>query len=106
MAIRQQLELPVPKRITEDAVVKASAGKIWAIQLNGGTAASSLKFHNHASSATGTQLIEVVAPFTAADASAQSTVFVSYVDVGGIPFSTGIYCDWTGTAAVGYVWYS
>ena len=72
MAIRQQLELPVPKRITEDAVVKASAGKIWAIQLNGGTDASSLKFHNHASSATGTQLIEVVAPFTAADASAQA----------------------------------
>ena len=97
--------LPVPQRITANAVVKATAGRIWAIQLNGGTDASSLKLHNHASSATGTQLIEVVAPYTSATTSAQNTVFVSYLDVGGIPFSVGIYCDWTGTAAVGYIWY-
>lgn len=98
-------EIGVPQRITADAVVKAAPGKIWAIQLNGGSDASSLKFHNHVSAASGTQLIEVVAPFSAATQSAQDTVFISYIDVGGIPFDTGIYVDWTGTAAVGYVWY-
>lgn len=93
-------------RITADAVIKAEPGKIWAIQLNGGTDASSLKFYNDVDSAGGTQVIEVVAPFTDDDASAQDTVFISYVDLGGIAFDTGIYCDWTGTAAVGYVWTS
>ncbi|MCK5847621.1 MAG: hypothetical protein KAH01_00315 [Caldisericia bacterium] len=106
MALKQQLELPVPKRITADAVVKASKGIVWAIQLNGGTDASSLKLYNHASSATGTQLIEVVATCTTSTTSGQDVTFVDYSALGGIPFSTGIFVDWTGTAAVGYIWYS
>jgi len=95
----------LPQRITADAVVKAAAGRIWAIQLNGGTDASSLAFHNHVSSATGTQLIDIVAPCVTATGSEANSTFISYLEVGGIPFSTGIFVDWTGTSAVGYVWF-
>lgn len=95
-----------PTRVTADVAIKASAGKIWALMLEGGTDASSMDFHDHASSATGDVVIGITAPCTTATTSGQDTAFVSFVDLGGIEFSTGIYCNWTGTAAVGYVWFS
>lgn len=95
-----------PTRVTADVAIKASAGKIWAVQLDGGTDASSLVFHNHASSATGDPLYSVKAPCVTATASEAGSVFVDLTPLGGIAFSTGIYCNWTGTAAVGYVWFS
>ena len=92
-------------RITADAAIKAAPGKIWAIMLEGGSDASSLDFLD-ALTLTGTAVIGITAPFTDADASTQSTVFVDFTSLGGISFATGIYCDWTGTGAVGYVWTS
>lgn len=95
-----------PTRLAAAAAVKASSGRLWAVLLEGGTAASSIDFHNHATEASGTALMGITAPFTDADASAASTVFVSFVELGGIEFSTGIYGNLAGTGAVAYVWYS
>ena len=93
-------------RITADAVIKATPGKIWAIQLEGGTDASSLDFHDDIDDATGDILIGVTAPCVTATSSEASTVFCDYTSLGGITFPTGIFVNWTGTAAVGYVWTS
>jgi len=95
-----------PTRLASAAAVKGSPGRLWAVLLEGGTAASSIDFHNHASSASGDPIVGVTAPFTDTDASAASTVFISFVDVGGIEFGTGIYGNLAGTGAVAYVWYT
>ena len=95
-----------PKRVTADAVVKASPGKIWALMLQGGTDASSMEIHNDVDSAGGTQLIGITAPCVTATGSEANTTFISFVELGGIDFSVGMYVDWTGTAAVGYIWFS
>jgi len=95
-----------PTIVTADVAIKASPGKIWAVQLDGGTDASSLVFHNDVDSAGGDPVYSVVAPFTDNDASAQTSIFIDLTPLGGIAFDTGIYCNWTGTAAVGYVWFS
>ena len=93
-------------RITADAVIKASPGKIWAAQLTGASAANSMLFYNDVDSADGTVVYDIVAPFTDSDGSAAATVFVDLTSLGGVPFSIGCYVDWTGTGAVGYVWIS
>jgi hypothetical protein len=95
-----------PKRIASSVAVKASQGKIWALSLEGGTTASSMDIYNHASSASDDILIGITAPFTDTDASSQSTVFVSFLEVGGIDFSVGMYAEIAGTNAVGYIWWS
>lgn len=95
-----------PTKVTGDAIIKGSPGKLWAVQLNGGTDASSMLFHNDVDSAGGTDLYSIVAPSKVANNSEQNTAFVSLVELGGIDFDTGIYVDWTGTAAVGWVWFS
>ena len=93
-------------RITGDAVIKASPGKIWAVQLTGALVANSMLFYNDIDSADGTVVYDIVAPCKDDDASAARTIFVSFVELGGIPFSVGCYVDWKGTGAVGYVWFS
>ena len=94
-----------PTRVTGDVAIKASPGKLWAVMLEGGSTASSLDFLDQLT-LTGTATFGVTAPFTDVNGSSQSTVFISFVKLGGIDFATGIYCDWTGTGAVGYVWFS
>ena len=95
-----------PKRIHQGAIVKGSPGKIWALSLEGGTDASSLDIHNDIDSAGGTAIIGITAPFTDDDASAQSTVFVSFLELGGVDFSTGMYAEIAGSTAIGWVWFS
>ena len=92
--------------ITADAVIKAAPGKIWAIQLDGGTDDSSMLFHNDVDDASGTVVISIVALCTTSTTSGRSSVFIDYTSLGGIAFDTGIYVNWTGAAAVGYVWTS
>ena len=92
------------QRITGDAVVYAAPCRIMAVQLEGGSDASSMDFHNDVDSAGGTAVYGVTAPFTGANASAQSTVFIDLTNLGGVKFSIGCYVDWTGTGVVGYVW--
>ena len=96
----------VPQRITADAVVKASPGTLMAVQLDGGTDASSMIFHNDVDDASGTPLYSVVAPSKVANNSEQSSVFIDLQNLGGIHFDTGCFVNWTGTAAVGYVWFA
>lgn len=93
-----------PTRITADGAVSASPGILWAIQLNGGTAACKIELTNDANGA-GTNVIEVCAPHTDADGSAQSSVFIDYSPVGGIEFGAKCYADITGTGAVAFAWY-
>ena len=95
-----------PTRVTADVAIKASPGKLWAMMLVGASAANAMAFHNHASSATGDPIMDIVAPFTDEDGSAASVVFVSFLELGGIDFSTGIFVNWTGAGAIGYVWFS
>ena len=94
-----------PTRVTADVAIKAAPGKLWAIMLVGGTAPCDMKFYNHASSGTGDEVIEINAGHYITEKHTQSTTFISFVELGGIDFSTGIYVDWTGIAAVGYVWW-
>jgi len=95
-----------PTRVTADAVIKASPGKLWAIMLVGGTAPSSMAIHNDVDSAGGTQLIDIKAGHYITEKHDPSTVFISFVELGGIAFDTGMYVNWEGTGAVGYVWFS
>ena len=89
-----------------DAVIKAAPGKIWAVQLTGALVANSMIFYDDVDSANGTVVYDIVAPCKDDDASAARTIYFSFVDLGGIPFSVGCYVDWKGTGAVGYVWTS
>jgi len=94
-----------PVRITADVLLHTGPATIWAVQLEGGTDASSLDFHD-AVTLAGTAIYGVTASATVATTSGQATTFIDLTNVGGIKFGTGCYCDWTGTAAVGYVWIS
>ena len=100
----KSIALTNPIKVTEDAVISAVPGRIIAVQLNGGTDASSMLFHNNASSAAGDPIYSIVAPFTNVDASSQASVFVE-LPGDGIACSVGCYVDWSGTAAVGWVWF-
>ena len=95
-----------PTRVTQPVAIKASPGKIWALALEGGTAASSMDIYNDIDSAHGDILIGITAPFTDDDASAQSTVFISFLEVGGVDFSVGMWAELAGSNAIGYVWFS
>ena len=95
-----------PTRVTQSVAIKASPGKIWAVQLDGGTDASSLLFYNDIDSAHGTVLYSIVAPCVVANNSEASSVCVSWLELGGIDASVGMWAELTGTAAIGYVWFS
>jgi hypothetical protein len=94
-----------PTRVTQPVAIKASPGKIWAIQLDGGSAASSLILYNDIDSAHGTVLWSVVAPCITSTASEASSVFINLLDLGGIDASVGIYAELAGTNAIAYVWW-
>jgi len=98
------IKLGNPTKVTGDAIIAGRPGVLVAVQLNGGTDASSMLFHNDIDSAGGTDLYSIVAPCKTATASEASSVYVLLPDE-GILFDTGCYVDWTGTAAVGWVWF-
>ena len=105
MAVPGAMFFGLPTRVTASVQIKATKGKIWAIQIEGGTSASSIDIKNAATD-TGDILIGATAPFTDTDASSQSSVFLSYVGVGGIDFSTAMYAVLAGTGAIAYVWFT
>ena len=104
MAVKGTALYGKPTRVTADVQISAVPGRLMAVQLEGGTDASSLDFHD-ALTLAGTAIYGVTAPCVTANGSEQGTVFIDLSELGGIPFATGCYCDWTGTAAVGYVWF-
>ena len=101
---QDSIRLGNPTKVTEDAAISTVPGRLIAVQLNGGTDASSMLFHNHASSASGTDLYSIVAPCVTATASEAAPGFV-LLPGDGIEFDVGCYVNWTGTAAVGWVWF-
>ena len=102
--LARDISLSNPQKITADAVVSAVPGWLIAVQLNGGTDASSMLFHDHASSATGTDVYSIVAPCVTANNSEANSTFVE-LPGGGVRCSVGCFVNWTGTAAVGWVWF-
>jgi hypothetical protein len=95
-----------PIRVTADVAINAAPGTLWAVQLEGGTAASSMDFHDDIDSAGGTAIYGVTAPFTHSTSSSQSTVFIDLTNMGGLRFATGCYVNIEGTGAIGYVWFA
>jgi len=87
--------------ITGDGVVSSGPCLLTGITLLAGTAASSLILYDNASAASGTVVwkMAIAASTNAGDASTSIT-FPSPVNC-----QNGIYVDWTGTAAIGFVSY-
>jgi len=92
-------------RVATSALLKTGAGRVMAVQLNGGSTAASLAIHNTVDG-SGTAIYEIAAPFTDDDASAASTVFADLQSVEGVDLSAYIYAKLAGTGAVAYVWWT
>lgn len=93
-----------PTRVATAAVLKASPGRVLAVLIEGGTAASSIDFTNDGDGSAD-PLIGVTVPFTDSDASAASTYFLDLSHFGGVYFSVAIYAKLAGTGAIAYIWY-
>lgn len=85
--------------ITADAVVSAVPAILTGITLRSGSTASSLVLYNNASAASG-DIVWAVS-LIATTAAGDQTHSITFPD--GIVCTLGIYCDWTGTGAIGYV---
>lgn len=99
----KSIRLGNPTNSTVDVAISTIACTLVAVQLNGGTDAASVAFHNDIDDTTGTKLYDLFAPFTAENASAARSVYVE-LPGDGIYFDTGIWANLTGTAATFWVW--
>ncbi len=84
--------------VTADAAIKDDVGHIWAVLITSQSGDSDIVFHDHASSASGDKLMQL-------SCLNSTTEFADFTSLGGIPASTGIYADITGTGAQVYVWW-
>ena len=101
---KSSIALPNPTKVTQSVAIAARPGTLVAVQVNGGSTASSLKFYNDIDSADGTSLYEIVAPCVTGGASEAGSVYKLLPDE-GIVFDTGCYCALAGTLAIGWVWF-
>jgi hypothetical protein len=84
--------------VTTPAQVGATGlRRLFKVILFGGSADSQVEFKNAATD-TGDVLLSV-------NTLAKTTREISLSDVGGLTFSTAIYCKPAGTGAICYVWY-
>lgn len=93
---------PLHKTATVTAASAAQVGatgarKLFGVILFGGSANSQVEFKNAATD-TGTVLLTI-------NCLAATTTGVDLTALGGIDFSTAIYCKPAGTGAIAYVWY-
>jgi hypothetical protein len=70
---------------------------LYGVVLFGGSADSQVEFKNAATD-TGTVLLTI-------NCLAKTTTGVDLSELGGLVFSTAIYCKPAGTGAIAYVWY-
>lgn len=84
-------------RLTSSAAIKSSAGRVIAVNLFGGSAATSIKFENSADG-SGTPLLDI-------NVVANDTRFVDLSELGGVAFSTAIYGTLAGAGGIVEVWY-
>jgi hypothetical protein len=93
---------PIHVTATVPATTAAQVGAtgeriLWGVVLLGGTADSKVEFKNAASD-TGTVLLTL-------NCLANTTTGVDLSELGGLVFSTAIYCKPAGTGAIAYIWY-
>lgn len=91
-------ELPHVSRHTANGQVVERQGKVAAIVVVGGSAATNVALYDD-TSATGDPIFEAVAPID------ETSPLISFADVQGIAFDTGLYLDITTTGGAVYVWY-
>ena len=99
----KSIRLGNPTNSTVDVAVSIIACTLIAVQLNGGSTASSVAFHNDIDDPTGDKLYDLSAPFTGSNASAASSVYVK-LPGDGIYFDTGIWANLSGTSASFWAW--
>jgi len=99
----KSIRLGNPTNSTIDVAISTIACTLVAVQLNGGSDASSVAFHNDIDDTTGDKLYDLFAPFTSSSASAASSIYVK-LPGDGIYFDTGIWANLTGTSASFWVW--
>jgi hypothetical protein len=88
-------QIPKITRIDGDVLVETGQGRLWGFLVVGGSAKTVIAFHD-ALSAAGDSIMDGV--------SAIDTVspFVDFIDMGGIPFSTGLWANITTTGGFVY----
>jgi len=84
-------------RVTANVAISGLPGRVWAILLNGGSAASSIKLTNDADG-SGTAVTNILAL-------ASQSVFVDFTSLGGVDFSSKIYATIAGLGAEAFIWY-
>jgi len=85
------------KRLTASAAVKGAAGRVIAVNVFGGSGATSIKFTDDADG-SGTPLLDVNTVIA-------DTRFVDLSEIGGVAFGTAIYATLAGTGGIAEVFY-
>lgn len=89
---------PTKEYVDADVQVKTGDGKLWAVVVVGGSAATLIEFYD-ALSATGDPI------FTASAPANQTSPLIDLEQLDGVPFNTGLYADITTTGGAVHVWY-
>ena len=97
----RELAVVVSADITADAVVASAPALYYGAQLFVGTADSSLVIYDNATEAAGTVIDRLSA--NAVTNAGDSEVFHNFTKP--VNCTAGIFVDWTGTAAIGKVYY-
>ena len=93
-------DMPQYKLTTVPVATPAALGstRLIAFSLYGGSAASSVEFKDAATD-TGTVLFSAVIPIG-------TSLFINLSELGGIAFSTNIFCKPAGAGAIVYAWHA
>ncbi len=92
------IKFGAPLFVDASVQVKTGQGKLWAFLVVGGAGAASIDFYDN-TSATGDPIMSGTAAINT------SGHVITFFDVDGIPFNTGLYADISGSGAVVYVWF-
>lgn len=92
------IKFGAPLLVDADGQIKTGQGKLWGFLVIGGAGAASIDFHD-ALSTSGDPIMSGSAPINTC------SPVITFFDVDGIPFNTGLYANIGGTGAVVYVWF-
>ena len=88
-------QIPKITRIDADVQVETGQGRLWAFLVIGGSAKTLIAFHD-ALSAAGDSIMDGAAPIDTV------SPLVDFIDLGGVPFNTGLYANITTTGGFVY----
>ena len=97
----QEQAVTVSANITGDAVVASAPALYWGATMAAGSTNTSLILYDNATEASGTVIDRLVMD-AATEAGDNS---VTHLFAKPVSCANGIYADWTGTGAIGKVWY-